>query len=58
MSFTETDKIEQRFKQDLSRRKFDGVIYGVPTKAAQRESRQSFIKTGRYRNSFKAWMEE
>jgi hypothetical protein len=58
ISFAETDKIEERFRQDLSRRKFDGAIYGVPTKAAQRESRQSFIKTGRYRSSFRAWMEE
>jgi hypothetical protein len=58
VSFTETDKIEERFRQDLSRRKFDGAVYGVPTKAAQRESRQSFIKTGRYRSSFRAWMEE
>ena len=30
----------------------------VPTAAAQRENRKSFIRTGLYRSSFRAWVEE
>ena len=63
--------IEHRFKQALSGRAFDGVIPGVPTKAAEhgvshrfkrpyarRGSRPSFIDTGTYSASFTVWTEE
>jgi hypothetical protein len=47
-------KIEAMFRDSLSQGKFDGVIHGVPTKAATRASRPSFVDTGLYRRSFKA----
>jgi hypothetical protein len=67
----ETNKIEEKFRRALSSRKFDGVISGVPTTAAQRgvshlykkpyarrAERPSFIDTGMYQRSFRAWIEE
>jgi hypothetical protein len=63
-------KLEGRFRRSLSSRRFDGLIPGVPTKAAQRGvshlrqnpyaargSRPSFIDTSLYQRSFKAWLE-
>jgi hypothetical protein len=71
ISAQDIKKIEDKFKQNLSDRKYDGVIPKVPTLAslrgvshlrqdpnAQRPSRPSFIDTGLYRASFKAWVEE
>jgi hypothetical protein len=62
--------LEPKFRQALSRRKFDGLIHGVPTRAAQtgvshlrqnpyapRAPRPSFIDTSLYQRSFKAWTE-
>jgi hypothetical protein len=66
----ETEKIERRFRQALSGKEFDGLP-GVPTLAAQRGvshlrrhpyakrgPRPSFIDTGMYQRSFRAWIEE
>lgn len=60
-----TTKIQARFRQDLSNRRFDGRIQGVPTLAsirgvshlrqkpyAARGSRPSFIDTGMYQRTF------
>jgi hypothetical protein len=71
VSVKETDKIEAKFRQNLSSRKYDGVIPGVPTTAAQRgishlqqrpyakrSSRPSFVDTGMYQRSFRAWVED
>jgi hypothetical protein len=71
ISVKETDKIESRFRQNLTARKYDGVISGVPTKAslrgvshlrqnpyAARNSRPSFLDTGMYSRSFRAWVED
>jgi hypothetical protein len=65
------DKIETRFKRNLSTRRYDGQLNGVPTLAAQRgvshlvrhpyakrAPRPSFIDTGMYQASFKAWLED
>jgi hypothetical protein len=65
-----TDKIEQRFRRNLTGRRYDGVIRGVPTRTSQRGishlrlkpsaargSRPSFVNTGLYMRSFKAWEE-
>lgn len=62
-------KVEAGFKQALSNREFDGLT-GVPTQAAldgvshrrkhpyaKRASRPSFIDTGLYQSSFKAWID-
>jgi hypothetical protein len=71
ISVKETDLIEQKFRQNLSSRRYDGVISGVPTLAAQRgvshmraqpysrknPPRASFIDTGMYQRSFRAWVE-
>jgi hypothetical protein len=70
-SDADTDKIEKRFRQSLSSQAYDGMIPGVPTLAsirgvshlrkhpyAQRGSRPSFIDTGLYSRSFRAWVEE
>lgn len=66
-----TGRIEAKFRQNLTARKYDGVISGVPTTAAQRgvshlyqkpyakrPPRPSFIDTGMYSRSFRAWVEE
>jgi hypothetical protein len=66
----ETDKIENRFRRNLSTRRYDGVIRGVPTLSAQRGvshlrqkpsasrgPRPSFVDTGLYMRSFKTWVE-
>ena len=65
----ETDLIEKRFRRSLSTRRFDGLIPGVPTRSSLRgishlrrkpmsgTPRSSFINTGLYQHSFKAWME-
>jgi hypothetical protein len=66
LSTEETDKIETRFKQNLRRRRYDGVIPGVPTQTslkgvshlfmkpyARHGFRPSFIDTGLYMNSFR-----
>jgi hypothetical protein len=71
LSTEETDKIETRFKQNLRRRRYDGVIPGVPTQTslkgvshlfmkpyARHGFRPSFIDTGLYMNSFRAWVEK
>ena len=64
--------LEGKFRRALSGRKFDGVLRGVPTRAAQMgvshlradvyrkgaAARPSFIDTGLYQRSFKAWMEK
>jgi hypothetical protein len=62
--------LEPKFKRSLSSKRFDGLIPGVPTLAAQRgvshlrqapfasrSSRPSFIDTSLYQRSFKAWTE-
>jgi hypothetical protein len=62
------EKIKARFKSNLSQRRYDGVISGVPTKAAlagvshrfmkpygKRGERPSFIDTGTLQSSFTAW---
>jgi hypothetical protein len=62
--------LEGKFRRSLSGRRFDGLIRGVPTLAAQkgvshlfrnpyaqRAPRPSFIDTSLYQRSFKAWME-
>jgi hypothetical protein len=71
ISDKETDKIETKFRQSLTSQRFDGVISGVPTLAAQRGvshlmqhpyarrgPRPSFIDTGMYMRSFRAWVED
>jgi hypothetical protein len=71
ISSKETDKIEAKFRRALSSQRFDGVINGVPTLAAQRGvshlrqhpyakrgPRPSFIDTGMYQRSFTAWIED
>jgi hypothetical protein len=71
ISDKETDKIEAKFRSSLSNQRFDGVISGVPTLAAQRGvshlrqhpyarrgPRPSFIDTGMYMRSFRAWVED
>lgn len=65
-----TSKIEDMFKQMLANKELDGRL-GVPTLAAQeghskrfkqpykkRAPRPSFIDTGLYQASFKAWLED
>lgn len=66
-----TSKIEDRFKQFLSLKEMDALGYpGVPTQAslrgvshrfkrpyAKRPPRPSFIDTGLYQSSAKAWVE-
>jgi hypothetical protein len=65
-----TGEIEHLFKQALSQRAFDGKITGVPTLAAlrgvshrfkrpyaRRPARPSFIDTGLYQSSFRAWVD-
>lgn len=72
VSFEETDKIEKRFKQNLTSKRYDGLIPGVPTLASLRgvshlrqhpyakgnPIRPSFFDTGLYASSFRAWVEE
>jgi hypothetical protein len=63
--------LEGKFRRSLSQRRFDGMIKGVPTKAAQggvshlrrkpfdqRAPRPSFINTGLYQRSFRVWTED
>ena len=65
-----TSDIEDMFQKFLSGREMDGVVAGVPTAAAQagvshrfkhpyarRAPRPSFIDTGLYESSFKAWVD-
>jgi hypothetical protein len=65
-----TANIEDRFKDFISKQELDGVA-GVPTKAAlrgvnhrlkhpykRRAARASFVDTGLYLSSFKAWVEQ
>lgn len=68
----ETEKIEAKFRRNLSNRRYDGIIPGFPTTAAQKgvshlrkhpyaksnPSRPSAIDTGMYMRSFRAWVEE
>lgn len=67
----QTDKIEAKFRESLSKQKYDGVIPGVPTLASLRgvshlrqhpyaksAPRPSFIDTGMYQRSFRAWIEQ
>ena len=64
--------IEEDFRQMLDRRVLDGIVPGVPTKAAEQGvnhrlrrpnarsngSRPSFIDTGLYQANFHAWIED
>jgi hypothetical protein len=54
ISQAQLSKIEAMFRESLTSGKYDGVIHGVPTKAATRASRPSLVETGLYRRSFKA----
>ena len=69
---TATSKIEDRFKQMLSMRELDAIGYpGIPTAAAQagvshrfksgfnknKAPRPSFVDTGLFSSSFRAWVE-
>jgi hypothetical protein len=71
LSEASTDEIENKFRESLSSQRFDGIISGVPTLAslrgvshlqrhpyAKRGPRPSFIDTGLYRSSFRAWTTE
>jgi hypothetical protein len=64
-------KIEDRFRNFLSNREMDGLVIGVPTEAAKlghskrfkrsskrRPPRPSFIDTGLYEGSFRAWADD
>jgi hypothetical protein len=66
-----TDKIVDSFQKSLMSRRFDGILPNVPTKAslrgvshlrinpnAGRGSRPSFVNTGMYLRSFRAWVTE
>lgn len=66
----DSNKLETRFRRNLSGRRYDGIIPNVPTRTAQRGishlrrnpaasqgSRPSFIDTGLYQRSFKVWEE-
>lgn len=66
--FTDFSVIEQTFRNSLDRREYDHWIKGVPTQAARDgvnsrlksrfgPERPSFIDSGLYRQSFKAWLE-
>lgn len=63
--------IEQRFRQMLNNRELDGKVPGVPTGAAgagvshrmknpyaRRGTRPSFIDTGQYQTTMRAWVDE
>ncbi len=64
-----TSKIEDRFKQFLSQKELDALGYpGIPTKASLKgvnhrlkkkkgAPRPSFVDTGLYESSFKAWVD-
>ena len=63
-----TAEIEQLFREFLSTKQMDHKVGGVPTKAAMKgvssrfkskrgNPRPSFIDTGMYETSFKAWMD-
>jgi hypothetical protein len=54
ISQSQLSQIEAMFRDSLSQAKYDGLIHGVPTKAATRASRPSFVDTGLYQRSFKA----
>jgi hypothetical protein len=71
ISDASTNKIEERFRKNLAERRYDGMLPGVPTLAslrgvshllqhpyAKRGSRPSFIDTGMYSRSFRAWVTE
>lgn len=72
LSTEETDKIEKMFRDNILRRRYDGIIPGVPTTASLRgvshrlphpysrknSTRPSFMDTGLYMRSFKAWVTE
>ena len=66
------EKIEQKFRGNLTQGAYDGLLPGVPTRAAKKgvshelshpyakgnPPRPSFIDTGAYRDSFSVWIEE
>ena len=54
----DAQKVEKQFMQNLSSRRYDGVIKGVPTRPSLKTNRPSFINTGLYSSSFRFWMEE
>ncbi len=64
-------KIEERFRKMLDDKELDGQVAGVPTQAslrgvshrllhpyARRSPRPSFIDSGQYQDSMRAWVEE
>jgi hypothetical protein len=66
-----TDPVESKFRHAITGRRFDGILKGVPTKAAQRgvshlradpykpsAERPSFMNTSLFMRSFKAWLEK
>jgi hypothetical protein len=66
----DTDKLIDKFRKNLTYKKYDGAIPGVPTRSAQagvshlrrdptksRPARPSFIDTGMYQRSFTVWEE-
>lgn len=66
-----TSEIEDMFRQALAKREFDNLIPGVPTEASKeghskrfkkpykkRDPRPSFIDTGLFEGSMRAWIDE
>jgi hypothetical protein len=67
--FADLSNIEQMFRDALDNRAFDGIIPGVPTQASLQgrnlrlksgkgSVRPSFVLSGLFRHSFKAWISD
>ncbi len=47
--------IQEKFKQNLNNRRYDGLLFNTPTEQSQRTGKPSFVETGTYRDSFRVW---
>ncbi len=54
---TDPVAIRDKFRHNLTNRRYDGLLFNTPTIPSQKTGRPSFVNTGTYRNSFRVWEE-
>jgi hypothetical protein len=54
---TDPVEIRDKFRHNLTNRRYDGLLFNTPTRTSKKTGRPSFVDTGTYRNSFRVWTE-
>jgi hypothetical protein len=52
---TDLTTIQEKFKQNLNNRRYDGLLFNTPTEQSKKSGKPSFVETGTYRDNFRVW---